>query len=297
MSMQCQILSGKRGLIFGVLNEQSLAYAVARHCLDAGAKIVLTNTSAALELGTVSKVASDWGVPLIACDATRKEELNRLLSEAQERLGGKIDFILHAVAQSQNLRRHKSYEEVNYDYFLKTIDISALSFHKLLQASLEQDAMAAGGSVVTLTYMASERYFEGYNDMADAKALLESIVRQMGAVYGKHNGVRVNAICQSAVPTKAGGQWQEMEYFYQYANELSPLGSSGAEDCADLCVALFSDLTRKLTMQTLYNDGGFSRTMMTGELMQTYKYGFDNVPKKSPLAHSGQAKHTESNEK
>lgn len=276
--MDSAILKNKRGIIFGALNENSIAWKVAQRCMAEGANIVLSNTLVATHLGNITALAEQAGVPFIACDATSPNELRATLIEAQKLLGGKIDFVLHAVAQSQNLRRRKKYDALNYDYFVKTIDVSALSFHKLIQTAMELDAISSGGSIVTLTFIASERYFEGYNDMADSKALLESIVRQMGAIYGQRNGVRINAISQSAVPTKAGSHWDEMDYFYRYANELSPLGSATSEDCADLCVALFSDLTRKLTMQTLYNDGGFSRTMMTGDLMQSYK---NNNPKNS----------------
>ena len=271
------ILKNKRGLILGALNEDSLAWKVAKRCLEEGAGIVLSNTHAAIQLGTVADLAQTHQMPLVECDATHVENLTALWQETQQLLGGKVDFVLHAVAQSQNLRRHKPYEALNYEYFQKTIDISALSLHKLLMTAMQQDAIAEGGSVVTLTYIASERYFVGYNDMADAKALLESIVRQMGAEYGRRKGVRVNAISQSAVPTKAGGQWEEMEYFYQYADDLSPLGSATADDCADLCVALFSDLTLKVTQQTIYNDGGFSHTMMTERTMATYKAAKDKI--------------------
>lgn len=266
------ILAGKKGLILGVLDEQSLAWHVAKRCMEEGASLVLSNVDFAVKLGTVSQLAANHQLPFVPCDMTCDEDVRNLLLKSQELLGGQIDFVLHAVAQSQNLRRHKAYDSLSYDYFHKTLDVSALSLHRLLQNAMEMNAICRGGSVVTLTYMASERYFEGYNDMADAKAMLESIVRQMGAIYGRKSGVRVNAVSQSAVPTKAGGHWDDMDYFYRYANELSPLGSAASDDCADLCVALFSDLTRKLTMQTLYNDGGFSRTMMTGDLMQSYKH-------------------------
>ena len=265
------MLNGKRGIIFGALNENSIAWKVARRCIEAGANIVLSNTEAAAQIGDISQLAEEFNVPFCTCDATNVNNLQSLFQESQRVLGGKIDFILHAIAQSQNLRRHKNYDDLNYDYFVRTIDISALSFHKMVKTLMDLDAMANGGSIVTLTYIASERYFEGYNDMADAKALLESFVRQLGAIYGKKNGVRINAVSQSAVPTKAGGHWDEMDFFYRYADDLSPLGSATSEDCADLCIALFSDLTRKVTMQTIYNDGGFAKTMMTKELMQNFK--------------------------
>ncbi|MCR5049525.1 MAG: SDR family oxidoreductase [Paludibacteraceae bacterium] len=263
-----EILEGKRGLIFGALDERSLAWHVAERCMSEGARIVLTNTSTAIKLGTISELSASRGVELIACDATNPADIESLFSRAQEILGGKIDFLLHAVAQSTNLRRHKSYEQANYTYFQQTIDVSALSLHKILRTAMEQDAISEGGSVVALSYIASERYLCGYNDMADAKAMLESIARQMGALYGRKRGVRVNIVSQSPTPTKAGGGWEKIDYFYRYANHLSPLGNADADDCAGTCVALFSDLMRKVTMQTIYSDGGFGRTMLTPEVME-----------------------------
>ena len=265
------ILENKKGIIFGALDEHSLAWKVAKRCMEEGASIVLSNTEIAAQLGNITQIATESNIPFITCDATSISDLQSVFIESQRILGGKIDFVLHSIAQSQNLRRHKRYDEINYDYFVRTIDISAMSFHKMVQTAMDLDAMASNGSIVTFTYIASERYFEGYNDMADAKALLESFVRQLGAIYGKKKGVRINAISQSAVPTRAGGQWEDMDFFYRYANELSPLGSATSEECADLCVALFSDLTRKVTMQTIYNDGGFSKTMLTRDLMQDFK--------------------------
>lgn len=264
------ILANKRGLILGVLDEQSLAWHVAHRCIEEGATIVLSNTELALRLGTVGRLCEEHSLPFIACDMTKNEEVAQLLDNACQQLGGPLDFVLHAVAQSQNLRRHRTYADANYDYYLRTIDTSAISLHRLLQTALQHDSIARGGSVVALTYIASERYVEGYGDMADAKAMLDSIVRQMGAVYGMRNGVRVNAVSQSLTPTKASAQWSGQEDYYRYLETLSPLGMADADDCADLCVALFSDLTRKVTMQTIYNDGGNSRTMMTADLAELF---------------------------
>lgn len=268
-----QILQNKRGLIFGAVDAHSLAWHTAMSCVRAGAQIVLTNTQEAIRLGSIRQLAEEQGLPLLPCDATSLEDLETLLVEAQRLLGGKIDFVLHAAAMSQNLRRHKAYEEANYAYFQKTLDVSALSLHKLLQTALRLDAIAEGGSVVCLSYLAAARYQEGYNDMADAKAMLESIVRQFGSIYGQRKGVRVNAISQSPTPTRAGSHWDELELYYRYSNEMSPLGNADADDLADLCVALFSDLTRKVTMQTIYNDGGFGRTMLTRPFMDSYRGG------------------------
>ena len=266
-----KLLEGKKGIIFGAVDDRSLAWHVAERCVSEGASIVLTNTEAAIQLGTVSELAAKHQLPLIACDATKTEEIAALFARAQALLGGRVDFMLHAVAQSTNLRRHKKYEEANYTYFQQTLDISALSLHKILSTAMEMDAIAEGGSVVALSYIASERYFYGYNDMADAKAMLESIARQMGALYGRKKGVRVNIVSQSPTPTKAGGGWKEIDFFYRYSDHLSPLGNADADDCAGTCVALFSDLMRKVTMQTIYSDGGFGRTILTPELVEDYR--------------------------
>ena len=265
------LLAGKKGLIFGALDEHSLAWHVAKRCLDEGAQIVLTNTETAIMLGSVRDLAAAQQIPLLPCDATNTDDIRSLLDNSRKLLGGQIDFVLHAVAQSMNLRRHKAYEEANYTYFQKTLDISALSLHKILSVAMQTDAIAQGGSVVTLSYIASERFFQGYNDMGDAKAMLESIARQMGAVYGRKKGVRVNIVSPSAIPTKAGREWAEMEQFYRYTGSLSPLGNADADDCADTCVALFSDLMRRVTMQTIYCDGGFSKTMLTPDFMDEFR--------------------------
>jgi len=266
-----KLLEGKKGVIFGVLDDRSIAWHVAERCMEEGAQIVLTNTEVAMQLGTVRELASAHSLPVIACDATNIEDIRDLFTRAQELFGGQVDFVLHAVAQSLNLRRHKTYEEANYVYFQKTIDISALSLHKILHTAMEMDAIAEGGSVVALSYIASERYFYGYNDMGDAKAMLESIARQMGAIYGRKKQVRVNIVSPSPIPTKAGGEWKEIDFFYRYANHLSPLGSADADDCAGVCTALFSDLMQRVTMQTIYCDGGFGRTILTPELVDDYR--------------------------
>ena len=266
-----QLLAGKRGVIFGALDERSLGWHIAMRCVAEGARVVLTNTQAAMQLGSIEQLAAAHQLPLVACDATNIEDLQALWSRAQELLGGQIDFVLHAVAQSVNLRRHKDYEAVNYEYYRQTLDISAMSLHKMLRTAMEQKALADGASVVALSYIASERFFYGYNDMSDAKALLESIARQLGATYGRKNGLRVNIVSQSPTRTKAGGQWEEMDFFYRYSDEMSPLGNADADDCADVCVALFSDLMRKVTMQTIYCDGGFGRTILTPEIRENYR--------------------------
>jgi len=271
MSTSNNILSGKRGIIFGVLDSCSIAWEVAKRCKAEGADLVLTNTETALQLGETQNLAAQLQTSVIVCDASKIEDLESLMDNAEQLLGGKIDFILHAVAMSMNLRRHREYTNVNYSYFNQTIDISAISLHKLLQTCMKKNSLNQGASVVTLTYIASERFMEGYNDMADAKAMLESVVRNMGGIYGEKMGVRVNAISQSPIQTRAEHSFAQVEYFHDFAEQLAPLGRADAEDCANLCVMLFSDYTRKVTMQTIYNDGGFSRTLMTNKFIDYFR--------------------------
>lgn len=258
--MNHQLLAGKRGIIFGVLNEQSIAWAVAKQCYEEGATLVLTNTEVALRLGTVRQLAPTLHADLIAADATNLADLEQLFEQAQTALGGKIDFVLHAVAMSPNIRKGKPYENLDYAFLNKTLDISAISFHKMLQTAYRLDALAQGASVVALSYLAAERAFAGYNDMADAKALLQSIARNFGLVYGREKGVRINTLSQSPTPTTAGSGITGFAEGYALADKLSPLGNATAEDCARMCCMLFSDYTRKVTMQNLYHDGGFSTT-------------------------------------
>ena len=271
--MAYNLLKGKRGIIFGALNELSIAWKVAERAVEEGAEILLTNTPVSIRLGTINQLAEQTGALVVPADATSVEDLQNLVDTALEHFGGKIDFVLHAVGMSPNVRKNIPYEDTNYQNMLKTIDISALSFHKLLQTLYQKDAMAEYGSVVSLSYIAAQRTVIGYNDMADAKALLESITRSFGAIYGKKCGVRVNTVSQSPTMTTAGqgiaglGQWFEM------ANEISPLGNATADDCADYVVTLFSDLTRKVTMQNLYHDGGFSNMAISPSVIEAYGKG------------------------
>lgn len=262
------LLSGKRGIVFGAVDERSIAWHVAMACANEGASFVLTNTEAACKIGNITQLAKERNWVVVPCDATNVAEIENLFLHSMEILGGKIDFVLHSVAQSMNLRRHREYDNLSYEYFLKTIDVSALSLHKVLQTALKLDALSEGASVVTLSYIASERFVAGYGDMADAKAMLESIVRQMGATYGRLKKVRVNAISQSFVPTSASAQWDKGGQFKKYTDALSPLGNASVDDCANLCIAFFSDLTRGVTMQTIYNDGGLHGSLLTQNLME-----------------------------
>lgn len=266
------ILQGKRGIIFGVMDKNSLAWHVACKCKDEGASFVITNTEQAISLADTNRLAKELDCEVIACDATKIPDIENLLTEAQQILGGKIDFILHSVAMSQNLRRHREYPDSNYDYYNTTLDVSAISLHKILQTCIKTDALSTGASVVTLTYIASGRFMEGYGDMADAKALLESIVRNMGGIYGQLKKVRVNAVSQSPTHTRAEKCFSKVDYFHKYADKMAPLGRATATDCADLCVMLFSDYTKGLTMQTLYNDGGFSQTVLSGNFIDSFYF-------------------------
>lgn len=268
--MTHNLLKGKRGIIFGALNEDSIAWKVAVKAVEEGASITLSNTAMALRMGTLDKLSKQLSAPVIAADATSVDDLANVFSESVRLLGGKIDFVLHSIGMSPNVRKHRTYDDLDYNYLQKTLDISAISFHKMLQVAKKQDAIAEYGSVVALTYVAAQRTFFGYNDMADAKSMLESIARSFGYIYGREKHVRINCISQSPTPTTAGKGIKDMDNLMDFANKMSPLGNATADDCADYCVTLFSDLTRKVTMQTLFHDGGFSSMGMSLRAMNQY---------------------------
>lgn len=268
--MTHNLLKGKRGIIFGALNEDSIAWKVAVKAVEEGAKITLSNTPMALRMGTLDELSKKLDAPVIAADATSVEDLEKVFAQSVELLGGKIDFVLHSIGMSPNVRKHRTYDDLDYNYLQKTLDISAISFHKMLQVAKKQDAIAEYGSVLALTYVASQRTFFGYNDMADAKSMLESIARSFGYIYGREKHVRVNTISQSPTPTTAGKGIKDMDNLMDFANKMSPLGNANAEECAEYCVMMFSDFTRKVTMQTLYNDGGFSSMGMSLRAMNQY---------------------------
>ena len=263
------LLKGKRGIITGALDENSIAWKVAEKAHEQGATFVLTNAPMAMRLGEINKLAEKTGSQIIPADATSTEDLKTLFIQSQEVLGGKIDFLLHSIGMSINIRKKIPYTHSNYDYFLKGTDISALSLHRMLAVAYELDAIAEWGSVVALTYIAAQRTLPFYTDMADIKAMLESIVRNFGFHYGQARKVRVNSVSQSPTVTKAGSSIKGFDDFYKYAQAMSPLGNADAEDCANYCITLFSDLTRKVTMQNLYHDGGFSSTGITKEVMES----------------------------
>ena len=268
--MTHNLLKGKRGIIFGALNEDSIAWKVAVKAVEEGASITLTNTAMALRMGNLVELGKRLNAPVIAADATSVEDLENVFSESVEKLGGKIDFVLHSIGMSPNVRKHRTYDDLDYNYLQKTLDISAISFHKMLQVAKKQDAIAEYGSVVALTYVASQRTFFGYNDMADAKSMLDSIARSSGYIYGREKNVRINTISQSPTPTTAGKGIKDMENLMDFSNKMSPLGNANAEECANYCVMMFSDFTRKVTMQNLFHDGGFSSMGMSLRAMNQY---------------------------
>ncbi len=265
--MDHQLLAGKKGIIFGALDDQSIAWHVAEKCHQAGAAFTLTNAPVALRFGKIQELAEKTGSELIPADATSMDDLKELLSRSMDVLGGQIDFVLHSIGMSLNVRKKRGYTDINHDWMLKTFDISAISFHKLMQTAYHLDAMAEGGSIVALTYIAAQRVFPDYNEMAESKALLESFARSFGYHYGVKKGVRVNTVSQSPTWTTAGSGVKGFKEFYDYADQMSPLGNADAGECADYCVALFSDLTRKVTMQNLFHDGGFSSMGINPALM------------------------------
>jgi enoyl-[acyl-carrier protein] reductase I len=274
--MNYGLLKGKRGIIFGALNEQSIAWKVAVKAVEEGATITLSNTAIAIRIGQVNELAKQLNCEVIAADATSYEDLEEVFKRSQEVLGGKIDFVLHSIGMSPNVRKGRAYDDLDYNMLNKTLDISAISFHKMLQAAKKLDALAEYGSVVALTYMAAQRTVFGYNDMADAKSLLESIARSFGYVYGRERKVRINTISQSPTMTTAGSGVKGIDKLLDYAERLSPLGNASAEECADYCVVMFSDLTRKVTMQNLYHDGGFSSMGMSLDAMTIYEKGLED---------------------
>jgi enoyl-[acyl-carrier protein] reductase I len=264
------LLENKTGIIFGALDERSIAWKVAQKVHENGAKFILTNAPIALRMGKINELAEKCGTEVIPADATSMDDLNSLFEQSQEKLCGKLDFVLHSIGMSPNVRKNKGYTDLNHDWYLKTLDISALSFHKTMQVAYKQDAMNDWGSILGLSYIAAQEAYPFYSDMADAKAALESIARSFGYHFGIKNKVRVNTISQSPTVTSAGSGIAGFDKFFDFANEMSPLGNADAESCADYCLTLFSDLTRYVTMQNLYHDGGYSTTGISGKIMEKW---------------------------
>ncbi len=265
------LLKGKKGIIFGALNDMSIAWKVAERAYEEGAEFTLTNAPIAMRMGEINKLAEKCGnATVIPADATSVEDLTNLIEKSQEVLGGKVDFILHSIGMSPNVRKNKHYTDLNYDWYHKTMDVSAMSLHKTLSTAMKLDAINDWGSVVALTYIAAQRIFPDYNDMADAKSLLESITRSFGYHYGEKKKVRINTISQSPTVTTAGSGVKGFDEFISFSEQMSPLGNAGSLDCANYCISMFSDLTKYVTMQNLFHDGGFSSTGVTQSVIDKF---------------------------
>jgi enoyl-[acyl-carrier protein] reductase I len=261
--MGYNLLKGKKGIIFGALDERSIAWRTALRCHEEGAELVLSNAPVAMRMGEINKLAEIVNAPVIACDVSSNEDVTNLITKTMEHFGGGVDFILHSIGMSINVRKGKHYTEIDYGFNAKSLDISAMSLHRVLATAMKMDAINDWGSVVALTYIAAQRVFPDYNEMADAKALLESVSRSFGYHYGVKKHVRVNTISQSPVKTTAGSGVKGFDGFMEYAEKMSPLGNASADDCANYIVTMFSDLTKMVTMQNLFHDGGFSFTGVT----------------------------------
>ncbi|WP_421918660.1 enoyl-ACP reductase FabI [Marinifilum sp.] len=272
--MSYNLLKGKKGIIFGALNEMSIAWKVAELAVEEGAEIVLTNTPVSIRMGTINELAEKCNAEVIPADATNPKDLDELFTKSMEVLGGKVDFVLHSIGMSPNVRKGHSYDDLNYEYLKKTLDVSATSFHKVLQSAKKLDAINEWGSVLALSYAAAQRTMYEYNDMADAKAMLESIARSFGYIYGREKRVRVNTISQSPTLTTAGSGVKGFDSLIDFSERMSPLGNADAQECANFCITLFSDLTKKVTMQNLFHDGGFSSMGMSYRAMSQYNKSF-----------------------
>jgi len=264
------LLKGKKGIIFGALDSNSIAWKVAEKAHEQGAEFVLTNAPVALRLGTISELAEKTGSKVIPADATSMMDLEHLVDEAMKILGGKVDFVLHSIGMSVNVRRGNHYTHQDYNFTKTGWDVSALSFHRMMSVLYERDAVNKWGSIIALSYMAAQRVFPDYNDMADNKAYLESVARSFGYFFGRERKVRVNTISQSPTPTTAGSGVKGFDGFIAYAEEMSPLGNATAAECADYTISLFSDLTKKVTLQNLFHDGGFSNMGVSSPIMDRF---------------------------
>jgi enoyl-[acyl-carrier protein] reductase I len=271
--MSHNILAGKRGIIFGALDDQSIAWKTAESVKNEGGEFILTNAPVAMRMGAINELAKKTGSVIIPADATELEDLEKLVDKSMDQLGGKLDFVLHSIGMSVNVRKGRHYTDLNYDWMKKGWDVSAVSFHKLMQVLYKKDAMNAWGSIVALSYVAAQRTFPNYNDMADNKAYLESIARSFGYFFGKDKNVRVNTISQSPTLTTAGKGVKGLDGFLNYAEQTAPLGNATAEDCANYTVMMFSDYTKRVTLQNLYNDGGFSNVGVSQDIIDALDNG------------------------
>ncbi|MEM7037396.1 MAG: SDR family oxidoreductase [Bacteroidota bacterium] len=261
------LLQGKKGIIFGALDESSIAWKVAERAVEEGAEVLLTNAPVALRMGPIKQLGEKLNTEVIAADATNMDDLNALFDAAEEKYG-KLDFILHSIGMSPNVRKKRAYTNLKHDWYHKTLDISGMSFHRMMQIAYQRDLMNEWGSILGLSYIAAQRTFGKYNDMAEAKALLESIARSFGYHFGKEKKVRVNTISQSPTPTTAGSGVAGFDKMLNFGEKLSPLGNATADECADYCILMFSDLSKKVTMQNLFHDGGFSSVGISESLLE-----------------------------
>ncbi|NQT76282.1 MAG: SDR family oxidoreductase [Bacteroidetes bacterium] len=273
--MAYNLLKGKKGIIFGALDDKSIAWHVAERAREEGATFTLSNTLSAQRFGQIDELAEKCDSLVIPADATSLKDLNEVFNKSMEFLGGKVDFVLHSIGMSLNVRKKRVYNDVDYDYYRKTLDISAVSFHKMLQVANKLDAINDWGSIVALSYIAAQRTLYAYNDMADAKSLLESIARSFGYIYGRDKKIRINTISQSPTMTTAGSGVKAMGGLMDFTDRMSPLGNADAAECANFCISMFSDLSRKITMQNIYHDGGFSSMGMSQKAMSMYNKSFN----------------------
>ena len=278
--MAYNLLKGKKGIIFGALDSNSIAWKVAERAHEEGAEFVLTNAPVALRMGTINKLAEKTGSQVIPADATSMKDLEHLVDEAMKILGGKIDFVLHSIGMSVNVRRGYHYTDQDYKFTKIGWDVSALSFHRVMNVLYNKKAMNEWGSIVALSYIAAQRVFPDYNDMADNKAYLESVARSFGYFFGRDFKVRVNTISQSPTPTTAGSGVKGFDGFLNYAEKMSPLGNATALECADYTITMFSDLTKKVSLQNLFHDGGFSKMGISDEVMQMFNESAEKEQKK-----------------
>ena len=270
------LLKGKRGIIFGALDEKSIAWKIAERAHEEGAIFTLSNTMSAIRFGQIDELADKVGAEVIPADATSVEDIEKVFTRSMEVLGGKIDFVLHSIGMSLNVRKKRNYDDLNYSFLNKTLDISAISFHKVIQVAYKMDAINKWGSIIGLSYVAAQRTLYGYNDMADAKSLLESIARSFGYIYGRERKVRVNTISQSPTMTTAGSGVKGIDGLFDFTDRMSPLGNASADECADYTVLMFSDFAKKVTMQNLFHDGGFSNMGMSLKAMSMYNKSLGN---------------------
>jgi len=275
--MAYNLLKGKKGIIFGALDNKSIAWKVAERAHEEGAEFTLSNTMSALRFGEIDILAKKCGSEVIAADATNVKDIENVFERSMEILGGKLDFVLHSIGMSLNVRKKRVYNDLDYNFLNKTLDISAISFHKVLQVAYKMNAINRWGSVVALSYIAAQRTLYGYNDMADAKSLLESIARSFGYIYGREHKIRINTISQSPTLTTAGSGVKGVSGLLDFTERMSPLGNADADECANYCVVMFSDLTKKVTMQNLFHDGGFSNMGMSLKAMKMYNKSLDDA--------------------